>query len=315
MRANIMMLWGDQASQAMSQAVQEVLGDLAVAFGHSFVFREERFAEASIQSYDSPMTQETVDACLESNAVLAVSRTGEGLMALAAGLSAIQGSFHYDFPACLQPNSLLKSDALPRGCISYPLSVEAQPLKSAMRIALRQAGQSLRHIPMAGRSRSDWEDALRQAMMDVPAVKVSTGETTEILQLLIEAPDSLGHLFAPPTQALVLDSAARAVSGLQSLVRERFTSDRPIVFASRILGELPDGDGPFGLLYAAADMLAGALKLPREAECLRTSTTNVLDAGWRTPDIAVAGSPRIGTSAICGLIREQISLAGQLLTH
>lgn len=316
MHARIMMLWGDAPSKALSLSVQEVLGDLAVAFGHSFLFKEERFADASLESFGCVLTQETIDACLSNNAVLALSRSGEGLLSLAAGLGARLGSHHYDFPACMTANSRLRSAQLPKGLLSFPIFAEPEPLLDAARQALRLAGRDgLRHLPFAGRLRDAWHEALRLAEEELSGPKPELSELEDELQRLVLSPESFGHVLAQPAACQSLDCLARAVSGLPGFVWDSYASDRPVLFAARVSGRQTDGDGPFGLLYAAADMLARTFGLRREADCLRASVTNVLEAGWRTPDVALGDAPRMSAGAICGLVREQIALAGQLITH
>ena len=71
---------------------------------------------------------------------------------------------------------------------------------------------------------------------------------------------------------------------------------------------------PFGALYAASHMLKHVFNLRSEADCLLTSIQNVLEAGWRTADLhTVDPAMYISPEAVCGLISEQIELAGTLI--
>ena len=62
-------------------------------------------------------------------------------------------------------------------------------------------------------------------------------------------------------------------------------------------------------------MLKFRFGLSREADFLLTCCNNVLNAGWRTSDIAEDGSMRVSTEAIFSLISEQIDLVAALAAH
>ncbi|MHC1786221.1 MAG: hypothetical protein AB9880_04110 [Christensenellales bacterium] len=316
MRARIMMLSGDGPSRAMAGAVQEILGDLAAAFGHSFIIKEDRFADDSLRAYGSPLTQETIEACLQVDGILAASRSGEGILSLAGGMGACAGAYVYDIPSCMRGASLLRSETLPRGLLAFPLDAGAACMQATLEAVQTEAGErgwTLRQVPFQGKLKEAWDACMQQKTGGQARTAVVSRSLQELLRELLLGPDSMGAILAQPSACMTLQALATTLCGLASFVYECYWSGHATLYACHVAGDLPDGDSPFGMLYAAADMLRRSFKLSREADCLRASTTNVLDAGWRTHDIAVAGSPRIGTSAICGLIREQISLVGQLM--
>ena len=70
MRARIVFAWDTPRARSLQAQVQQVLSDVAVAFGHSFVMKDERMGAASVEAYGSAMTVETVEACQEADATL-----------------------------------------------------------------------------------------------------------------------------------------------------------------------------------------------------------------------------------------------------
>jgi len=74
-----------------------------------------------------------------------------------------------------------------------------------------------------------------------------------------------------------------------------------------------DEPNPIACALAVATLLRFSLGLTREAACVEAAVNNVLSAGWRTPDAARPGDPRVGAQAIVQLICEQISVAGELM--
>ncbi len=316
MRAKIMFLSGDTPSKSLVLAVQGVLSDLAVAFGHSFVMKEDKIADASTQSYGSPMTQETIDACQDVNCVLAISRTGTGIEALAQGLNACLGGHFIRIPKCMGAHSLLKSGALPDGVLMYPLSMAQGPFSQAVKLVYREAGQAglgVREIPFTGRLNDVWAHTTAAEAVRNPKTKQLVSTLEQTLPELLTQPEMMGVIFAQPAACKAIKGLAEAISGLPSFLYDCYLSQRPIVYAAALSGEVPDGDSPFGLLYAAVDMLRHSFMLEKEADCLYAGITNVLEAGWRTQDIALPGDARIGTGAICSLISEQIALVGHLI--
>ena len=78
---------------------------------------------------------------------------------------------------------------------------------------------------------------------------------------------------------------------------------------------LRDQLNPFGLLRAIEHLLREGMHLEREAACIEASMRNVLQAGWRTGDIALPDTPPLQMNGITELICEQIEVAGEWITH
>ena len=74
-----------------------------------------------------------------------------------------------------------------------------------------------------------------------------------------------------------------------------------------IHGSAPDiaGQGvanPLAAILAAAMLLRHSLGLETEAKAVETAVADVLDAGYRTADLATEGSPRVTTRQMGDLV-------------
>ena len=62
-------------------------------------------------------------------------------------------------------------------------------------------------------------------------------------------------------------------------------------------------------------MLKNSLNLEREAACVEAGIRNVLQAGWRTPDVARADVKPLTAGQISDLVCQQIEVAGEWITN
>lgn len=313
MRARIMMMSGGPAARQLALPVQEVLSDLAVAFGHSFVIKEEKIGEDSLLAYGSPMTQEAIEHSADCDAVLVLSGSSRGVDALAAGLGCFLKTRIFAVPPMLAQHSLLKSSLQPSGTLATPLDPEEQAMRRAVdlvRDLMAEKWLPLREVPLGGMRRADWLQATDR--FSVPQ-EDRLYTLPQALKVLVTEPASMGMCFVSPGAYAALDSTARALSGLYGMAPLCYLAEKPLVFGVDDLKDESQDHQPFGMLRAVADMLEGALFLKREADCLRTALDNVLNAGWRTADLSEPGLPTVTAEGICRLIQEQLSLVGELM--
>lgn len=319
MRAKIMLVSGSETALGLSLFVQQILTDLAIAFGHSFVMAEEKFSALSIQEYGAAMTEETIEAAGECDGLLCLSQDEEGLAELAQGLGCLLRCRVIDLPEAMRAHSLLRSGLLPRGMIACPLSDEADTLKKAAERyfeRVRELAYPVAEIPFTGENKLLWERSIRPALSKYFAGQSRrTASTAVLLKECIAQPEYLGSVMAAPAAFASISAAATALCGkAASFVYDAYWDEQgPKVYYSLIGPSAPaDNLNPFGALFAACDMLRYSLGLVKESEFLLTCCRNVLDAGWRTADIAENGHASVSAQAIIQLIGEQIELAAAL---
>ena len=61
--------------------------------------------------------------------------------------------------------------------------------------------------------------------------------------------------------------------------------------------------------------LRDTLKLDREAACMEAAIRNVLQAGWRTPDVARPDAKPLIADQIADLVCQQIEVAGEWISQ
>lgn len=70
MKANIVVLPGDGIGPEVTQPTVDILKYIARARGHDFTFTEHDFGGISIDNHGEPLTEETLEACRDADAVL-----------------------------------------------------------------------------------------------------------------------------------------------------------------------------------------------------------------------------------------------------
>ena len=110
----------------------------------------------------------------------------------------------------------------------------------------------------------------------------------------------------------ILTDEASVLAGSMGLLPSASLGDGNPGLFEPIHGSAPDiaGQGianPGGMIASAALLLRHALGLEAEAAAVEAALAATVDAGWRTPDIAAAGTQTVGTE---GFTREVVRLLG-----
>ena len=320
MRAKLMFFSGSPEASRLSFYAQQILTDLAVTFGHSFVILDDKISELSLQEFGSTMTEEAIVASEECDAVISIASDQKGLQELAGGLGCILCSHIYTLPNCLADYSLLKSNQLPRGFLAYPLSLDKTAFsRAASHLYKRAQSENLlvSEVPYQGTRHSSWVEITDLVANKYFVMNPKRLAPETIISDVLNFPQSMGAVLAAKSVCDILNAGATGISGLPSFIFDAYWDENHTkLYAVRIFkSNQPDSLSPFGLLYALVDMLRHSLKLSKESDCLSTCINNVLEAGWRTADIAMEGHIRVTSEAIFKLISEQIELVAEFITH
>lgn len=306
MRARIVFVWDTPYARTLQSCVQQVLTDVAVAFGHSFVIKDERMGEASVQAWGSAMTEETITACREADAAIAVLSRDDGLLELAQGVGAVLACHVYE---AWPPNAIdgaLKSGQVPAGILCYPLYGDER-LADAAKIAYQLTGTvrtRMREIPFDGSLKAAWLHATGTLAATYTATTPVQTTLNEALGDMVTRPADVGVVFAKPGAAQSLYAVADALSGRQSPGHIRYMGEKAL--HAFVAGDRGDGASiPLGALAAAADLLRNSLGLDREADCLLAAAANVSETA-----ITSDGGQAVDAWE---RISQQIALVGELL--
>ncbi len=350
MRARIACLPGGGAGpEVMAEAVR-VLTSVACAFGHSFVFVEEKIGLPAFAAYGTPLSEKALEACKSADAVLLgafpqpFSEGGEaaqgfpllverlGLYAglqrcvippASAGLSPLKeqaGSADLLLVRLLPPSPAPMAEGeAPLDTVSLP----APPTEQAVRLAFRKARERHRRLacvllPELGITARIFEETVLRAAKDFPDVLCSFQPAGRCAAELIQSPEKLDVVLCGPLAGDPLSGLLAGLAGGLGLAHMQLCGDQKPALYLPIQGEEAhlagrDTANPIGMILCAAEMLKASLHLNREADCLEMAVKNVLDSGWRTADMARGGAPRVGTEAIGKLIAEQVDTAGAIM--
>lgn len=310
MRASIMLLPGSARGEAACADAEQILMDISAAFGHAFSLLRGKMGSQPAAA----LPEETIQACLNCQAVFLCDAECPGAPALYDAL---------DLPLRVRsfciPEALCSRHESPAVLYAATvLSLDEETLRLAMQSAFRFVQEEdirLTHVSPTGASQTAWEAAVRVQEAAHPQVASVALSAPEAISGVILAPERMGLVVCPPYAGGMLHAAATALCTRPGLMHD-FSFDESLgVYAAYLPPEQGGEDSldPFSVAYAVSKMLKYSLKLQRESACLEAAISNVLSNGWRTADLAVPGSPRVGTQAVVDLICEQIDVAGELM--
>ncbi len=307
MREKIVLLYEDEIGKMLCDVASRVLTAVSLSFGHSFLVNVKSCGEEEIDD-------ETLDACTQAQAILISSAQMKCVESLIAEMYCNCRVRDLRYDHLIDNRSLMGEDRPLDAIIVQALENDEAALlctaKQGYKLA-QQESMLLRPVPPAGTLRESWEKAMEAAAEDF----VITEEMLlpDVIPQAIYAPEQTGVLLCPPYAGNVLSPALTALGGAPAMAYDKYLGGQCPVYAALPARERIAGDGvnPFGLLRAVNQMLREDLNMEMEADCVEAAMRNVLQAGWRSPDIAVMGLPQLGANSMTDLLCQQIEVAGE----
>lgn len=313
MREKIVLLYEDENGKTLCDVASRVLTAVSLSFGHTFVITVR-------QCKDVDIDDDTLDICLDANAVLAASDKMLCLDALAAEIycTCCERELRYDH--LIDNRSLTGADKPLQVLIVQALESQEAALSQAAAQAFALAKQenvTLRSVQPAGTLREEWNKAVAAARQKETGVYCEEMQLPEVLPEVIRNPEQAGVLLCPPYAGLVLAPALAALCGAPAMGYDVYYGGQCPLYAALASHEYVVGDGvnPFGMLRAVEHLLRVQLKMELEAGCVEAALRNVLQAGWRSPDIASPGLPQLGATSMAELLCQQIEVAGEWVSN
>lgn len=313
-RAKIMLLPGSKIGEAVCSLAEQILIDVSAAFSHSFSLLRERIGDQSIAAYQEALTDETVEACKQCQAIMLGDGACKGSQELYDAL---------DLPLRIRsfciPEAFCSRHESPVSLwVAQALSIDDQTVRAAMRTAFRFAQESdakITHVPPNGASKESWMGNIRVQEVSFPSLSTTALSGPEAITSLIAAPSRLGVMLCPPYAGSMLHAAAVALCTHPGMMYDVVFDDTIGIYAPILPIHLQSEEdiNPFACALAVASMLRFSLHLPREAACVDAAVNNVLSAGWRTPNSARPGTQTASAFEIVDLICNQITVAGELM--
>ena len=109
----------------------------------------------------------------------------------------------------------------------------------------------------------------------------------------------------------IISDEASQITGSIGMLPSASLSDGAFGMYEPIHGSAPDIAGmdianPIATILSAGMMLRYSFGLNAEADAIEAAVTEVLDAGYRTPDIYSEGTTKVGTKEMGRIISEKI---------
>ena len=308
MQAKIILLPGSPVGERLCSAAEEVLTDISVAFGHTFSLVRDKIGEAAERAYGVPLAENTLRACAQSDAVFLGDPNNEAESFLLRALG---------IPAKMRQFSVGGSENA-HFMITRSVYQEKSALRDMFRMALSQAKEEgIRLSYVLPESETDAQlfmDALEAEQADIHAEKVDELSPAEAVQALLLAPSDVGMMVVPSYVGEMCLTLATCLHGAPMLLHDACVGNKVSVVEPFVPDRVKANDdiNPLGAVSAVASLLRYSLHLNQEADCVLLAVRNVLDSGWRTPDMTSMGDG-VGCYKMLQLISDQINLAGELL--
>ena len=308
MHAKIILLPGSQTGERLCSVAEEVLTDISVSFGHTFSILRDKIGEAAQRAYGTALSENTIHLCGSADAIFLGDREAEGENILLTALAVPMRVRTFSVGGLEESRFTLVTAAR-----RDKQSVKAMFL-DALDIAQKEH-EVLSYVePEAEPLLSVYREMAKEAMQEYPEVTCEPLPAPKAIEKLILSPADVGVLVAPAYAGEMFVTLATSLHGAPMLLFDACIGYQNAVYEPVIPAGFRAGDdvNPLGTISAVAQMLRYSLHLEQEADCVDSAVKNILDAGWRTPDMTSMGDG-ISTYKMQQLISEQINLAGELL--
>lgn len=314
MHAKIVLLYENEAGKALCDTASRIIAEAAVSFGHTFTLPVRRCPA------QDTVPDDVLELCAQSQGIIAASADMRCLPDLAAELLCTCRVRELRYAHLIQNRSLTGENRPLNTLLIQALSADADALRDTARRAYAISAEEnlpILQTPPAGKLAQDWKAAVGAADSLRAPFHAREIALADVIPMMINQPERLGVLLCPPYAGAILSPAAGALCGAPGINYDIYLGGECPLCAPLEQNDnaLRDQLNPFGLLRAIEHLLREGMHLEREAACIEASMRNVLQAGWRTGDIALPDTPPLQMNGVTELICEQIEVAGEWITH
>jgi 3-isopropylmalate dehydrogenase len=158
-----------------------------------------------------------------------------------------------------------------------------------------------------------WREVVIRCAKDYPSVQLSHMYVDSAAMLLVQRPQGLDVLLTENMFGDILSDQAGGVVGSLGLLASASIGG-PVGLYEPVHGSAPNiaGKGianPLGAILTVAMLLRHSFQLEREAACIESSVTAVLDNGARTADLVPAGERSLSTSEMGSKVVEAVKVS------
>jgi 3-isopropylmalate dehydrogenase len=155
-----------------------------------------------------------------------------------------------------------------------------------------------------------WRETVTRVARDYPTVRLEHSYVDTAAMRLVSDPATFDVVLTENMFGDILSDEAAVLAGSLGLLPSASLGSGPGLFEP-VHGSAPPLAGrgianPVGAIATVAMLLRHGLKLTEAADAVDAAVAAALDAGARTPDIALPGESSIGTAAMGGRIVELV---------
>ena len=156
-----------------------------------------------------------------------------------------------------------------------------------------------------------WKKVMHELASEYPDVELSDMLVDNCAMQIVKDPSQFDVIVTENMFGDILSDEASMITGSIGMIPSSSLGEGTRGLYEPIHGSAPDIAGrdianPIGTILAAAMMLRFSFDMPREADAIEAAVSAVLDAGFRTGDIAAPGEKIIGCTEMGRLILENI---------
>ena len=159
-----------------------------------------------------------------------------------------------------------------------------------------------------------WKKVMHELSAEYPDVALSDMLVDNCAMQIVKAPNQFDVIVTENMFGDILSDEASMITGSIGMIPSSSLGDGTCGLYEPIHGSAPDIAGqdlanPIGTILAAAMMLRYSFDMPKEADCIETAVSKVLDDGFRTGDIMSSGNSaltKVGCREMGKLILERM---------
>lgn len=156
-----------------------------------------------------------------------------------------------------------------------------------------------------------WRKAVVEVAKDYPEVELDHMYVDNAAMQLVRNPKHFDVIVTSNIFGDIISDEASQITGSIGMLPSASLSDGAFGMYEPIHGSAPDIVGmdianPIATILSAGMMLRYSFGLNAEADAIEAAVTEVLDAGYRTPDIYSEGTTKVGTKEMGRIISEKI---------
>lgn len=157
-----------------------------------------------------------------------------------------------------------------------------------------------------------WRQVVEVVAKEYPEVAMSHMYVDNAAMQLVRNPGQFDTILTNNIFGDILSDEASMITGSIGMLPSASLGATKLGLYEPIHGSAPDIAGqdkanPIATILSAAMLLRYSLNLIEEADAIEKAVVSVLDKGYRTPDIASAGTTVVGTKEMGRKIREELA--------